>query len=137
VKFLPQYGGLNPEETILFFNWESQKQEISMSSVKLQDQGINVLSQTGYLPILINSFPIDRKTDGFAHEIAQRLAGCNHRRISVFKLQLAHPLDKLFLKKTMNNLIGPPGRRSVFQCKLRCNINKYSDHYGVKFKITS
>jgi site-specific recombinase XerD len=42
------------------------KKEISMSSTKHQDQGINVLSQTDYLPILISSFLTDRKAQGFA-----------------------------------------------------------------------
>ena len=39
-----------------------------MNAQKHQDQGINVLSQTDYLPILIDSFLTDRKSQGFADE---------------------------------------------------------------------
>ncbi|MEO8354450.1 MAG: hypothetical protein ABI621_00910 [Chloroflexota bacterium] len=39
-----------------------------MLTQKRQDQGINVLSQTDYLPILIASFLTDRKSQGFADE---------------------------------------------------------------------
>jgi site-specific recombinase XerD len=37
-----------------------------MNALKHQEQGINTLSQTDYLPILISSFLIDRKSQGFA-----------------------------------------------------------------------
>ena len=37
-----------------------------MNALKHQEQGINTLSQTDYLPILIDSFLIDRKSQGFA-----------------------------------------------------------------------
>ena len=46
----------------------ASKKEISMPAIKLEDQGINVLSQTDYLPILINSFLIDRRSQGFVEE---------------------------------------------------------------------
>jgi integrase/recombinase XerD len=39
-----------------------------MAVQKLQDQGINVLSQADYLPILIASFLTDRRAQGFAEE---------------------------------------------------------------------
>ena len=39
-----------------------------MNAVKQQEQGINTLSQTDYLPILISSFLVDRKSQGFADE---------------------------------------------------------------------
>ena len=39
-----------------------------MCALKNQDQGIIELSQTDYLPILIDSFLIDRKAQGFSGE---------------------------------------------------------------------
>jgi site-specific recombinase XerD len=39
-----------------------------MNAQKLEEQGINTLSQTDYLPILISSFLVDRKSQGFADE---------------------------------------------------------------------
>lgn len=39
-----------------------------MLTQKRHDQGINVLSQTDYLPILIASFLTDQKSQGFADE---------------------------------------------------------------------
>lgn len=39
-----------------------------MNALKQQEQGINTLSQTDYLPILISSFLIDRKSQGFSAE---------------------------------------------------------------------
>jgi hypothetical protein len=44
------------------------KKEFFMSVQKIQDQGINILSQSDYLPILISSFLIDRRSQGFADE---------------------------------------------------------------------
>jgi site-specific recombinase XerD len=44
----------------------ASKKEIFMNALKQQEQGINTLSQTDYLPILIDSFLIDRKLQGFA-----------------------------------------------------------------------
>ncbi len=35
-----------------------------MSALKTQDQGIIILSQQDYLPILVESFLIDRKSQG-------------------------------------------------------------------------
>jgi len=62
------YGGLSPKEAAMFFIWRSQKQEITMLSQKTQDQGIIELLQEQYLPILIESFLIDRRSQGLAHE---------------------------------------------------------------------
>ena len=42
-----------------------------MYGVKHQEQGINTLSQTDYLPILIGSFLIDRKSQGFAAQTVE------------------------------------------------------------------
>jgi site-specific recombinase XerD len=39
-----------------------------MSTLKTQDQGIIELLQTDYLPILIESFLIDRKSQGLSSE---------------------------------------------------------------------
>lgn len=39
-----------------------------MNTIKHQEQGIKTLSQIDYLPILISSFLIDRKSQGFAAE---------------------------------------------------------------------
>ena len=39
-----------------------------MSTLKTQDQGIIVLSQQDYLPILVESFLIDRKSQGLSPE---------------------------------------------------------------------
>ena len=39
-----------------------------MSNLKLEDQGIIELSQMDYLPILIESFLIDRKAQGLSSE---------------------------------------------------------------------
>jgi site-specific recombinase XerD len=46
----------------------ASKQEVFMSAQKRQDQGIITLSQSDYLPILIDSFLTDRKAQGFAGE---------------------------------------------------------------------
>jgi site-specific recombinase XerD len=46
----------------------ASKKEISMPARNHQDQGINILSQMDYLSILIDSFLIDRKSQGFADE---------------------------------------------------------------------
>ncbi len=46
----------------------ASKKEFFMLTQKRQDQGINVLSQMDYLTILIDSFLIDRKSQGFADE---------------------------------------------------------------------
>jgi hypothetical protein len=43
-KVLAVCGGLNPNETTFCYIWGSQKQEISMSTLKTQDQGIIILS---------------------------------------------------------------------------------------------
>ena len=40
------------------------KKEFSMYATKQKEQGINTLSQADYLPILIDSFLIDRKDGG-------------------------------------------------------------------------
>ena len=42
-----------------------------MYALKNQDQGINTLSQTDYLPILIDSFLTDRKSQGFAAQTVE------------------------------------------------------------------
>ena len=42
-----------------------------MNTQKQQDQGINALSQIDYLPILISSFLVDRKAQGFAAETVE------------------------------------------------------------------
>jgi len=39
-----------------------------MSVLKTQDQGIIILSQQDYLPILVESFLIDRKSQGLSPE---------------------------------------------------------------------
>ncbi len=62
------YGGLNPKEAAIFFIWGSQKQEDSMCALKTQDQGLIELLQTDYLPILVESFLIDRKAQGLSGE---------------------------------------------------------------------
>jgi len=49
----------------------ASKKEFSMNAIKQQEQGINTLSQTDYLPILISSFLIDRKSQGFAAETVE------------------------------------------------------------------
>jgi site-specific recombinase XerD len=46
----------------------ASKKEFFMLTQTRQEQGINVLSQTDYLPILIASFLTDRKSQGFADE---------------------------------------------------------------------
>jgi hypothetical protein len=66
VKVLAVCGGLNPNETTFCYIWGSQKQEISMSTLKTQDQGLIILSQQDYLPILVESFLIDRKAQGLS-----------------------------------------------------------------------
>ena len=54
-----EYGGLNLKETTIFFVWGSPKQEIIMSILKVQDQGIINRSQIDFLPMLIESFPVE------------------------------------------------------------------------------
>jgi site-specific recombinase XerD len=44
----------------------ASKKENYMNALKQQEQGINTLSQADYLPILISSFLIDRKSQAFA-----------------------------------------------------------------------
>ena len=53
--FFIRYGGLYTKE-------------ITMFVLKAQDQGIIKLSQQDYLPILIESFLIDRKSQGLSPE---------------------------------------------------------------------
>ena len=60
------YGGLNLKETAISFIWGSRKQEVFMSTLKTQDQGLIMLSQQDYLPILVESFLIDRKSQGLS-----------------------------------------------------------------------
>ena len=42
-----------------------------MNALKHQEQGINTLSQTDYLPILIDSFLTDRRSQGFAAQTVE------------------------------------------------------------------
>src|SRR5215216_4496371 len=44
------------------------KREISMHAQKIEDQGTIILSQMDYLPILIESFLVDRKAQGLSGE---------------------------------------------------------------------
>ena len=60
------YGGLTPNEAAFCYIWGPPKQEISMLSLKTQDQGIIRLAQQDYLAILIESFLIDRRAQGLA-----------------------------------------------------------------------
>jgi len=56
-----------------FAIYGASKQDVFMSAQKHQDQGIITLSQTDYLPILIDSFLTDRKAQGFAGETVRFL----------------------------------------------------------------
>jgi hypothetical protein len=42
--------------------------EVTMYALKSQDQGLITLSQQDYLPILVESFLIDRRSQGLLYE---------------------------------------------------------------------
>src|SRR5690349_14156317 len=51
-----------------FALYGASKKEISMCAQKIEDQGTIILSQMDYLPILIESFLVDRKAQGLSGE---------------------------------------------------------------------
>ena len=59
-------GTVTDDEGLFIIIWWSLAKEIAMSVLKTQDQGIITLSQQDYLPILIESFLIDRRSQGLS-----------------------------------------------------------------------
>jgi hypothetical protein len=67
------YGGLRTKE-------------ITIYSLKTRDQGLNKLSQQDYLPIMVESFLIDRKSQGLSPETIELYIQAYRRSFAVMRV---------------------------------------------------
>lgn len=81
-----------------------------MSALKTQDEGIIILSQEDYLPVLVESLLIDRKLQGLSPET---IDSCARKLKRVFHLQRGFQNLRQFAAIRQHQSLPGPRRRHV------------------------